>query len=442
MRVRGAHLAGLLAATALAAAAAGCGGENRPVRIGLLTDCRAFFAGYEEAMLAGAELPLLRRGGRLSSGKPAGGVTGARVAGREIELVRGCSETLEHTVLVEEARRLVEVEQVDAVVGPIGEVEALVMRELARKHPTVVFLPAWYGSQELTLRRPAPNVFRFTADEAQDVAGLGTYAHRDLGWRRAAVVSDSYSIGWHQEAAFAAEFCALGGSIVHRSNSAAEFLEALEKNPSLLGRVDGVAVLTTGIFGSPSELLTRLANAPGQASRRIVVGSYVIEDPSIVSPVAAAIDGVVGASPIPPVGSTAVMRRHRREFARVFPGLPPGFAAGPIVLGYHDPMEGLLRGLEAAGADLSNGRARLREELGRVQIDVPGGPVRLDRNRQAVRNVYLKQIVSGAKGAYSLRLVRVVPEVEQTFGGLLSRAPSPGPGSQPCTRATPPPWSR
>jgi hypothetical protein len=38
--------------------------------------------------------------------------------------------------------------------------------------------------------------------------------------------------------------------------------------------------------------------------------------------------------------------------------------------------------------------------------------------------------------------VGVVPEVEQTFGGLLSDAPSPGPGSQPCRKATPPPWVR
>ena len=52
-----------LAVISLAVAAAGCSSGEPPVRIGLLTDCRGLFSGYEETMLAGAELPL--RGPRL-----------------------------------------------------------------------------------------------------------------------------------------------------------------------------------------------------------------------------------------------------------------------------------------------------------------------------------------------------------------------------------------
>ena len=111
------------------------------------------------------------------------------------------------------------------------------------------------------------------------------------------------------------------------------------------------------------------------------------------------------------------------------------------MLAFNDAMEGLLRGLEASDGDLSDGRQRLREELARVSFDAPSGPVHLDRNRQAVRNTYLKRI--GRRGGRrAFQLVRVVPEVEQTFGGLLSDAPAPGPGSQPCRKATPPPWAR
>ncbi len=110
------------------------------------------------------------------------------------------------------------------------------------------------------------------------------------------------------------------------------------------------------------------------------------------------------------------------------------------MLAFNDAMEGLLRGLEASDGDLSDGRQRLREELARVSLDVPSGPVHLDGNRQAVRNTYLKRI-GPAGGRRAFQLVRVEPEVEQTFGGLLSDAPAPGPGSQPCRKATPPPWA-
>ena len=424
----------------LAVATAGCSGGEEPVRIGLLTDCRGLFSGYEDQMLAGAELPLLERGARLTNGRPSGGISESRVAGRDLELVRGCTESSEHTILVDETRRLVEDAGVDAVVGAIGESDSLVFRELARKYPEVIFVPAWSGAQELTLRHPAANVYRFDTDEAQDVAGLGTYAYRDLGWRRAALVTDGTAVGWQEEAAFVAEFCALGGRVTGRLSTLSDL-----GNPRVarvLRRADGVAVLVFGgLFDPPPPVLPALARTVGSPNRRIVVGTYVLEDSNALVPVAGHLGGVVGASSIPPANATAAMRDHRKAFSEAFPGLPLTNAETPIVLAFHDAMEGLLRGLEASDSDLSDGRRRLREKLAQVRFDLPSGPVRLDRNRQAVRTTYLKRVTRGS-GKTAFQLVRVVPEVEQTFGGLLSAAPAPGPGSQPCQGATPPPWAR
>jgi branched-chain amino acid transport system substrate-binding protein len=301
----------------------------------------------------------------------------------------------------------------------------------------VIFIPAWSGAQELTLRHSAPNVYRFDTDEAQDVAGLGSYAYRELGWRRAAVVADGTPVGWQEEAAFVAEFCALGGHVTARFSTQSNLGNS--KVARALESADGVAALVYGGAFTPPDFLPALVRALGSPETRLVVGTYVLEDSNALVPVVGSLAGVVGASSIPPADATPAMRRHRTAFSKAFPGLPAVDAETPIVLAFHDAMEGLLRGLEAADGDLSNGRQRLREELGRVQFDLPSGPVRLDRNRQAVRNTYLKR-VSPEGGR--LVLVRVVPEVEQTFGGLLADAPSPGPGSQPCRRATPPPWAR
>jgi branched-chain amino acid transport system substrate-binding protein len=439
MRADLSRVACLLTVVSLAVVAGGCSGGERPVRIGLLTDCRGLFSGYEDEMLAGAELPLLRRGARLTSRQPSRGVSDARVAGRDIELIRGCTEESEHTILVEEARRLIEVEGVDAVVGAIGESDSLVFRELARKYPDVVFIPTWSGAQGLTLRHPAPNVYRFDTDEAQDVAGLGSYAYRELGWRRAVTVADSTPVGWHEEAAFVAEFCALGGKVTARFTAPIDFGDP--KVAHALRAADGVAALTYGGAFVPARLLPALARMVGSPQTRMVVGTYVLEDSNALVPIDGPLAGVVGASSIPPANSTPAMRDYRRAFTKEFPGLPPSDAETPVALAFNDAMEGLLRGLEASDGDLSDGRQRLREELARVRFDLPSGPVHLDRNRQAVRNTYLKRIGRGG-GRRVFQLVKVVPEVEQTFGGLLSDAPSPGPGSQPCRKATPPPWAR
>jgi branched-chain amino acid transport system substrate-binding protein len=433
------RVASLLAVASLALGAAGCSGGEQPIRIGLLTDCRGLFSGYEDQMLAGAELPLLREGARLTNGRPSGGVSEARAGGRDLELIRGCTEESEHTVLVEEVRRLVEVEHVDAIVGPIGESDSLVARDLARKYPDVIFIPAWSGAQELTLRHPAANVFRFDTDEAQDVAGLGSYAYRELGWRRAAVVADSTPVGWQEEAAFVAEFCALGGDVTARFTAPIDLADP--KVAGALRGANGVAVLTYGGAFVPPKLLPSLARVVGSPATRMVVGTYVLEDSNTLVPIDGPLAGVVGASSIPPANATPAMRSHRTAFSKAFPGLPPSDAETPTVLAFNDAIEGLLRGIEASHGDLSDGRQALREELARVRLDLPSGPVHLDRNRQAVRNTYLKRI-DRAGGRRAFQLVRVVPEVEQTYGGLLSDAPAPGPGSQPCRRATPPPWVR
>lgn len=432
------RVACLLAVVSLAVTAAGCSRGEEPVRIGLLTDCRGLFSGYEDDMLAGAELPLLERGARLTNGRPSGGVSDAHVAGRDLELIGGCTEQSEHTVLVEEARRLIEVEGVDAVVGPSGESDSLVFRELARKYPEVAFVPAWSGAQELTLRHPAANVYRFDTDEAQDVAGLGSYAYRQLGWRSAAVVADSTPLGWQEEAGFVAEFCALGGNVTARYTAPIDL-----RDPDVIHALhdaDGVAALMYGGAFVPPGILRGLARVAGSPKKRLVVGSYVLDDSNSLVPITGPLTGVVGASPIPPGNATQAMRRHRRAFSKAFPGLPPSDAQTTVVLAYHDAVEGLLRGLEASDGDLSDGRRRLREELARVRFVSPSGPVHLDRDRQAVRSTYLKRITHGGEKR-DFRLVRAVPEVEQTFGGLLSHAPAPGPGSQPCRKAPPPRWA-
>src|SRR5262245_28108207 len=428
----------LVALATLIFAVVGCSGGEQPVRIGLLTDCRGLFSGYEDEALAGAELPLLQRGAQLANGEPTGGVSKAQVAGHQVEIVRGCTEESEHTVLVDEVRRLVENEHVDAVVGVIGEADSIVLREVARKYPDVVFVPTWTGAQELTLRHPAANVFRFDTDEAQDVAGLGNYAFSDLGWRRAAVVTDGTPVGWQEEAAFVAEFCANGGDVSDRLIAPTDLSDA--KVAHALEHVDGVAWLTFGgLFVSP-KLLPELAHELGSPATRIVVGAYVFENTNTLVPVASLPTCVVGAWSIPPSDATPAMSAYEEEFAQAFPGLPSSSAETPVALAFHDAMEGLLRGLEAADGDLSNGRRRLREELANLRFDLPSSPVRLDENHQAVRNTYLERVTSEG-GKRVLRIVRVMPNVEQTFGGLLSNAPAPGPGSQPCRRGTPPPWA-
>ena len=202
----------LAAALVVVALTAACS-EQPPLRIGVITDCTGIYRALEDAELSGASLPLIERGARLQGKRASDGIGPAEVAGRRVELVRGCTESLEFSTLTSELRRLAEREHVDVIVaGTIGPDEVIV-REVARRYPHVLFVPVVRGPREVTLHRPAPNLYRFAADHGQGVAGLAHHAYHALGWRRVAIVAPGWDGGWSGRDAFTAEFCALGGRV-------------------------------------------------------------------------------------------------------------------------------------------------------------------------------------------------------------------------------------
>ena len=429
-------LASALVAGALATGA--CGTGQRPVRIGVVVDCVGINRPLEGAELAGAELPLVERGGRLGASGPLGGVSPARIAGRRVELVRGCTEVLEFSTLTAEIRRLVEQEHVDVVVAGASGADELVMRDVARRYPRVVFLPVVHGPRDVTLHRPAPNVYRVAADHGQGVAGLATYAFRTLGWRRAAVAVGDWDVGWGARDAFVTEFCALGGRVT--SQLARAPFDPQGRDAALVPRdIDGVAVFAPAFFG-PARFVQRLARRLGDPPHRMVVGPSIADDPDLLRATRSALAGVVASSATPPPERSPALRAYQRAMARAFPGIPGDAARSELVLGYRNAVEFVARGLQRASGD----PARLPGTLIRLRTDLLGVPVSLDGNHQAVVTTTIVRIGRRTVSAADPGLTQLasVPGVDQSIGGLLAPSLSTRFGQAPCRRATPPPWSR
>jgi ABC-type branched-subunit amino acid transport system substrate-binding protein len=278
---------------------------------------------------------------------------------------------------------------------------------------------------------------RFAPDWAQQAAGLGAYAYRELGWRRAAVVAGDGPSGWTGAAAFTAEFCALGGRVVGTTYRSVFTGRPDPVAGSLAVDPDGVAVLLT-FLDDPATVVGKLGSALGDA-RRLLLWAPMLEDVAFVQQLGARLDGVVGTTWLPATPPSRTLRDYRARYRAEFPGLPAYLADQSAVLGYHNAVEALLQVLERVdGTDV---RAGLLEALPRIRLSLPGGRVSLDGNRQGVRDGYLSRIVADG-GPPAFEPVARLPRVEQTFGGLLSATPPPGPGTQPCVKATAPPWAR
>jgi branched-chain amino acid transport system substrate-binding protein len=428
MRVRTA--VGLLAALAVLVGS-GCGSSNsEPFRIGIISDCYGPFSSVHEPIVASAELPLLERGGRLRGRQPSEGVEGLEVAGRPVELHIGCVAGNEE--VIPEARRLVEEDGAQAIVGPINPQQGMILREYARRQPETAFLIEPSAAPELTLTDAAPNVFRFSADSAQWVAGAGTYAYRNLGWRTAAIVGDDAPFSWEEVAGFVSEFCALGGRIVDRT-----WITVGTDPAAVVSKLPREA---DGVFLAPAVspmvgLLKRYGAAHRDLSRRLVASAGLLYDPTAL-PVAT---GVVAAGPLP-FSPTSAMAAYVIAFTKAFPTIPPSVGIGPITVGYRDGVEALLGALEQANGETGK---TLLSALDRVRVDSPVGQVRLDRNRQAITPTYLSRVVTDAKRKPKIETFRVVPNVEQTFGGYFKPGDPPPSRTAPvCKNGNPPPWAR
>jgi branched-chain amino acid transport system substrate-binding protein len=419
-------------AVALTMLAAGCGGGSaEAIRIGILADCEGLFSPLHEETLAGAELPLLARGAKLRGPTPSDGVTGATVAGKHVELVFGCLREFSRASTVAALRRLVEQEHADIVVGSEGPADGLVIRDYAKRRPGVTFVYAGFD-QSASLVDPAPNVFRFRVTMAQWAAGLGTYAYRDLGWRNAVTIGGDGAPTWSGVAGFVAEFCSLGGNIVRRLWLQGDDLGALVAKIPKRG-VDGV-FLPTSLYGTESFVAA-------WSARHTDLGHWLVGGDVLLSqnPNDRRLLGVVAANPTP-WGPTRAWSTYTADFDRAFAGLK--LEAGNA-LNLFDSTEPVLEALEQVHGDVTHGERRLMAALAHLTFDSPEGPRRLDSRHQAVGLMYLGKMVKDKRGKLEVRQIRVVTNVEQTFGGHLSpTAPAPSRTQPACSHGNPPSWAR
>lgn len=414
------------------------------IKVGVYADCTGGFAALYELSLAGAELPLIERGGRLGP-TVTDGVSGVSIGGRRIRLYSGCaaaSGASYPSAVIGEARRLVEKVGVQVLIGPTAADQQWVLEQYARRHPEVAFID---GSGAGLFTAPAPNFFSFDPNGAQWIAGLGDYAYGKLGWRTAAIVNEP-SIGlysWAQSAAFAAEFCSLGGTIVKRI-----WFPSLSRDLSgLVAQLPSRGV--DGLFVSSFDSTTvALANgyAPlrGNVSRRMIVGSAAAT-PKLYG-LGARAAGLVSGGPfldLPgayPSAGLSPAGRYLTDFAKAFRRVPSAQLGGVFAVPYYDAMAATLAALDRVHGDLSGGERGFMAALAKVTLDAPNGRTTLDSRHRAIAPNYVWQLQGPS---LQPRVIRTIPNVDPTFGGYFtSHDPPPSETTPACRRGNPPPWAR
>lgn len=349
------------------------------------------------------------------------GVKGLKTALAEAESMGG-GKKIEYVVVstdaspdsaVRGARKLVEQDGVDILLGPLSGSEGIAIRDYSKTQPQVTFINGISGAQETTYVTPSENFFRFNMDGAQWSAGLGDYVYNEKGYKTVATVGEDYSFVYTQVLGFATEFCAAGGEITERlwvPLGTKDFGSIIAALP------DEVDAIYLGLGGGDAvNFLNQYQQAGGDAN---LIGGSIMVDPTVLNSKGKAKEALIG---VPSSGPQADTWDNEKWQAYVASYREVnGDAAFPVpsllATGYYNATKAMLQGLDEVGGDLSDGHAAFRAALTSMKLEAPNGMITLDENRQAIGTNFVSEVIEQDDGTLATRMVAMKEGVNQTLG--------------------------
>lgn len=391
--------AAMAGATAMVMAGGVWAQESDPIKVGLLATLEGTYTVMGEDSQRGFELALEEAGGE--------------VAGRPIEVTVGPTDASPQSAL-RAARKLVEQDGVDIILGPLSGSEGIAIRDYSKTQPQVTFINGISGAQAATLDEPSENFFRFNMDGAQWTVGLGEYVMNEKGWEYVASVAEDYSFGYTNFMGFALDYCKAGGHIVERqwvplgTKDFSSIIAALPQD---------VDALYLGLGGADAvNFLNQYLQAGGNAN---LIGGTIMVDGTVLNSTGRAREVLIGTPSSGPQADTwddegwqNWVTQYQEGFApeNRFPS-PSLFATG-----YYNATKAMLKALEQVDGDLSDEHAAFREALSNLTLDAPNGTITLDENRQAIGTTFITEVVETEDGGLATKVVETVENIDQQLG--------------------------
>ncbi len=369
------------------------------IKIGVLVALEGAFAEGGKDGVRNVELAL----------KEAGGMAG----GKKLEIVVAPSDTTPDTA-VRQARKLIEQDRVDFIIGPLSGSEGIAMRDYAKSIPDKTVINGISGALETTWVDPAPNFFRFNLDGAQWGTGLGRYVVEQKGWKRIASVAADYSFGYTNFLGFAVDFCKAGGDIVERfwvplgSSDYAGVIAALP---------DDVDAIYLGVGGTDAiNFLNQYEQAGADTN---LIGGTIMADATVLAAKGRAKEALIGTPTSGPLASDDPSPAWQAYVASYRAAFPEGerFPTPSLFgVGYYIATKAAINALNAVNGDLSNGQAAFKTALATLPLETPLGTVTLNENRQATGSVVVTEVEEGPDGNLRSVFKARTEGVTQTLG--------------------------
>lgn len=367
------------------------------IKVGILVALEGAFAAGGADGVRNVELALSQ----------AGGMAG----GKKIETIVAPTDTTPDTT-IRQARKLIEQDGVDLIIGPLSGSEGIAMRDFAKTIPDKTVINGISGALETTWVDPAENFFRFNLDGAQWGQGLGTYVVKEKGWTKVASIAADYSFGYTNFLGFAVDFCRAGGDIVERfwvPLGSSDFGGVIAQMP------DDVDAIYLGMGGTDAiNFLNQYEQAGADTN---LIGGTIMADATVLTSKGRAKEALVGTptsgafAPDNPDPAWQDYMAAYREFEGDAAKVPSLFGVG-----YYVATLAAIQALNEVGGDLSDGQAKFQAALAGLELASPLGTITLNENRQATGSVFVTEVVEGADGNLQSVFKARQDGVTQTLG--------------------------
>lgn len=338
---------------------------------------------------------------------------GGKAGGRDIEVIIGATDASPDSA-VRAARKVVEQDKVDIVIGPLSGSEGIALRDYSKTQPQVTFLNGISGAQETTYVTPSENFFRFNMDGAQWSAGLGDYIYNEKGYKTIATIGEDYSFIYTQVFGLVTEFCSAGGEVTERfwvPLGTKDFGSIIAALP------DDVDAIYLGLGGGDAvNFLNQYQQAGGDAQ---LIGGTIMVDGTVLNAKGKAKEALIGVPSAGPQADTwdnPKWQAYVKAYQDAFPPEKRFPSPSLLATGYYNATTAAFTVLNKIDGDLSDGHKKFRAELAKLTLDAPNGTITLDKNRQAIGTNFVSEVAQLSDGTLATKLVKIKENVNQTLG--------------------------
>ena len=389
--------AALVPMAALGLAPTGALGQERPpVKIGLLFPYTGVFALYGPGMQAALEVLVEQQGGRAG--------------GRRIQLVREDTEGKPDVGLTK-ARKLVESDKVDFLIGPVNSAVAMAIHDYVHTRKVPLIVPVAFTKDLTTPERASPYIFRTFETTDQNGYPMGRWAVAKRGFKKAVVIGSNYAGGRDGVGAFKAGFEAAGGKVV------LELFPPLgtpDFNP-FIARVDPSQVDSAYfvVFGSDAIRLVKQWEELGLKGRIPLMSYGTSSDDFLLEAMGGAAAGIFNIGPY----SSTLETPENRQFVQAMRAKTSTdpvifqattWVAGQVILKAVEELKGDLRDPDRVAKAMKSAGEGLRTPLGEI---------RFDAYNQIVPPLYVRQVQGVGGKLKNVHIDTLPPAAQADFWG-------------------------